>query len=60
MVWVGPPALLLPGAVDRSEIPRPGGGVGVGVGVAIELAMVKESVKLFGTVEPVKFAEAVS
>src|SRR5438876_4283500 len=28
-----PPTLLLPGAVDRSEIPPPGGGVGVAVGV---------------------------
>src|SRR5438552_3423758 len=30
-----PPTLLLPGAVDRSEIPPPGGGVGVAVGAGV-------------------------
>ena len=34
--------------------------VTVGVGVAVGLAMVKESVKLLGAVEPIKLAEAVS
>src|SRR6266699_3541142 len=59
MVRIESPGPLLPMAAARSEI-LPGGGVGVGVGVAVELVMVKESVKLLGTVEPVKFAETVS
>src|SRR5713101_2696806 len=59
MVSVDPPAPLLPMAAVRSKIPA-GGGVGVGVGVAAVLATVKESVKLLGIVEPVKFAETVS
>jgi len=46
-------------AAARSEI-LPVGGVGVGVGVAVELVIVKESVKLLGALEPVKFAETVS
>ena len=50
---------LLPIAAARSEI-LPVGGVGVGVGVAVELVIVKESVKLLGAVEPVKFAETVN
>ncbi len=58
MVSVGPPPPLLPMAAARSAIPD--GGVGVGVGVAVGLVMVKESVKLLGAVEPVKFAETVS
>src|SRR5260370_15490459 len=58
MVSVGPPPLLLPMAAARSAIPD--GGVGVGVGVAVGLVMVKESVKLLGAVEPVKFSETVS
>jgi len=74
MVSVDPPVQLLPWAAARSEIPPPGGGVGVGVavevgvGVAVEvgvgiaavLVMVKESVKLLGAVEPIKFAETFS
>src|SRR5712691_7669193 len=59
MVSAEPPVLLLPMAAARS-VTTPGGGVGVGVGVAVELEMVKESLKLLGTVEPVKFAETVS
>src|SRR5438477_4869371 len=34
-VRVEPPTLLLPGAVDRSELTPPGGGVGVAVGVGV-------------------------